>query len=71
VYGQSDLHASKFDLILYCFAKSLMHMATPNSTFRPFELDGDEDLEVGGDFAERFTFFPVLVAGDTATAIRD
>ena len=46
-------------------------MATPNSTFRPFEEDGDEDLEVGGDFAERLSFFPALAAGDTATAIRD
>jgi hypothetical protein len=65
------LQASKFDLTLHCFAKSLIQMTTPNSTFRPFEEDGDEDREVGGDFAERLSFLPTLVDGETATAIRD
>ena len=27
-------------------------MATPNSTFRPRDEAGDDDLEVGGDFCD-------------------
>ena len=63
MYGQSGLQASKFILTLYCFAKSLIHIATPNSTF--FALDDGEE-----DFTLRL-FLPRFVrTGVTATAIR-
>ena len=45
MYGQSGLQASKFVLTLYCFAKSLMQIATPNSTLFPEEGDEERDGE--------------------------
>ena len=49
MYGQSVLHASKFVLTLYCFAKSLMQIATANSTFLPHDEDGDVERDGEGD----------------------
>ena len=69
MYGQSGLQASKFLLTLYCFAKSLMLIAIPNSTF--FARDeGDEGRDGEEDFTLRL-FLPRFVrTGVTATAIR-
>ena len=70
MYGQSGLQASKFVLTLYCFAKSLMQIATPNSTFFPRDEDGDEERDGEEDFAP-FLFLPCSVrTGVTATATR-
>jgi hypothetical protein len=58
--------------MLYCFAKSLIQMATPNSTFRPRDEAGDDDREVGGDFCDLdldLSFRP-LVVGVTVTVGR-
>ena len=44
-------------------------MATPNSTLRPRDEAGDDDLEVGGDFCdlELDLSFRPLVVGVTVT----
>jgi hypothetical protein len=47
-------------------------MATPNSTLRPRDEAGDDDLEVGGDFCDLdldLSFRP-LVVGVTVTVGR-
>ena len=70
MYGQFGLQASKAVLMLYCFAKSLMQIATPNSTFFPRDEDGDEERDGEEDFAP-FLFLPCSVrTGVTATASR-
>ena len=48
-------------------------MATPNSTFRPRDEAGDDDLEVGGDLCVLdldLSFLPLAV-GVTVTVGRD
>ena len=70
MYGQSDLQGSKFVLTLYCFAKSLMHIATPNSTFRPRDEAGEDERDDEGDFAVRLSLARFSLIGVTATAIR-
>ena len=68
--GQSGLHASKFVVILYFFAKSLMQIATPNSTFLFLDGEGDGGRDGGGDFV-LFLLLPCFVrTGVTATATR-
>ena len=50
-------------------------MATPNSTFRPRDEAGDDDLEVGGDFCDLdvglFFLSFVVLTGVTVTDGRD
>jgi hypothetical protein len=82
MYGQSGLQGSKFVLTLYCFAKSLMHIATSNSTFRPLlhhfvrlhqphrDEAGEDERNDEGDFAVRLSLARFLLIGVTATAIR-
>jgi hypothetical protein len=46
-----------------------MHIATPNSTFRPLDDEGDEEQDAGGDFF--FLSLPRFgLIGVTAIAIR-
>ena len=70
MYGQSGLQGSKFVLTLYCLAKLLMHIATPNSTFRPRDEAGEDERDDEGDFAVRLSLARFLLIGVTATAIR-
>ena len=67
MYGQSGLQASKSVLTLYCFAKSLMQIATPNSTFF---LEGDGERDGEEDFALFLTLPRYVRTGVTATATR-
>ena len=49
-------------------------MATPNSTFRPRDEAGDDDLEVGGDFCDLgldLFLLPFVMVGVTVTVGRD
>ena len=49
-------------------------MATPNSTFRPRDETGDDDLEVGGDFCDLgldLSLLPFVMVGVTVTVGRD
>jgi len=69
MYGQSGLQGSKSVLTLYCFAKSLMHIATPNSTFRPRVEAGEDERDDEGDFAVRLSLARFFM-GVTATARR-
>ena len=49
-------------------------MATPNSTFRPRDEAGDDDLEVGGDFGDLgldLSLLPFVMVGVTVTVGRD
>ena len=70
MYGQSGLQASKFVFTLYCFAKSLMQIATPNSTFLPRDEEGDEERDGEGDFTLLLSLPRFVRTGATATAIR-
>ncbi len=46
-----------------------MHIATPNSTFRPLDDEGDEERDAGGDFFF-LSLLRFVLTGVTATAIR-
>ena len=70
MYGQSDLQASKSVLTLYCFAKSLMQIATPNSTFFPRAEEGDGERDGEEDFALFLSLLRPVRTGVTATATR-
>jgi len=47
-----------------------MHIATPNSTFRPRDEAGEEERDDEGDFAVRLSLPRFLLIAVTATAIR-
>jgi hypothetical protein len=47
-----------------------MHIATPNSTFRPRDEEGDGDRDVEGDFTLLLSLPHFVKTGVTATAIR-
>jgi hypothetical protein len=47
-----------------------MHIATPNSTFRPLDDEGDDERDAGGDFFF-LSLLRLVLTGVTATAIRD
>jgi len=47
-----------------------MHIATPNSTLRPFDEAGEDERDDEGDFAFRLSVVFFLLIGVTATAIR-
>jgi len=46
-----------------------MHIATPNSTFRPLDDEGDDERDAGGDFFF-LSLLRFVLTGVTATAIR-
>ena len=46
-----------------------MHIATPNSTFRPGDEEGDGERDVEGDFSLRLSLPRFVTTGVTATAI--
>ena len=47
-----------------------MHIATPNSTFRPRDEEGDGERDVEGDFTLLLSLPHFVKTGVTATAIR-
>ena len=47
-----------------------MHIATPNSTFRPLDDEGDVERDIEGDFPPRLSLLRFGTTGVTATAIR-
>ena len=70
MYGQSGLQASKSVLTLYCFAKSLMQIATPKSTFLRRDEEGDGERDGEEDFALFLSLPRFVRTGVTATATR-